>query len=98
MGSVHKVQLLNKTVDDGASVKSGSNAKRLCISCYREPYRDEGDGSTRLLVPEEHNRESSFERRLAVPPRAAATASLDREERKEGGTQMVVEQFALPDL
>ena len=49
----------------------------------REPYRDEGDGSTRLLVPEEHNRESSFERRLAVPPRASAvaTASLDREGR-----------------
>ena len=61
----------------------------------REPYRDEGDGSTRLLVPEEggpggHNRESSFERRLAVPPRASAvaataggagaTASLDRGE------------------
>ena len=54
----------------------------------REPYRDEGDGSTRLLVPEEHNRESSFERRLAVPPRASAavaTASLDREGRAKTG-------------
>ena len=53
-------------------------------SFIREPYRDEGDGSTRLLVPPEGlggggDRESSFERRLAVPPRAAATASLDRQ-------------------
>ena len=56
-------------------------------SFIREPYRDEGDGSTRLLVPPEGlggggDRESSFERRLAVPPRAAATASLDRQASK----------------
>ena len=56
----------------------------------REPYRDEGEGpSSRLLAPEEEEedylRESSFERRLAVPQGApavgpGATASLDRDD------------------